>query len=235
MDLTHILYAIFSGIIPALLWLWFWLREDNLHPEPRSVVMKAFIGGMVAIIFVIPLQFMATEYISDQRSLYIVWAFIEEIIKLLAAYVFALRTRFLDEPIDDLIYLITTALGFAAIENTFYIFGILSRGDYIGSIVTGNLRFIGATLVHVVASAIIGYAAARTFYYHRLVRTIAITAGIFIAGGLHALFNLNIMNANTAGKLKVFGVVWICTIIIMLLFERIKKLSYKKESVQKTT
>ena len=229
MDLTHVLYSILAGVIPACLWLWFWLREDNLRPEPRSIIVRAFIGGMLAVIVVIPLQFAAQEFVKDQKSLFIIWAFIEEIIKLLAAYFFALRTRYADEPIDDVIYLITTALGFAAIENTFYVFGVLSRGDVIGSIVTGNLRFIGATLVHVVASAIIGYAAARTFYRSPMVRTAFITCSIFIAGGLHAIFNLNIMSANSADKLKIFGVVWACTIIIMFLFEKIKRITYKHE------
>ncbi|TSC78743.1 MAG: hypothetical protein G01um101429_699 [Parcubacteria group bacterium Gr01-1014_29] len=36
--------------MPALIWLFFWLRED-LHPEPKRLLTKAFAAGAVAIPF----------------------------------------------------------------------------------------------------------------------------------------------------------------------------------------
>jgi RsiW-degrading membrane proteinase PrsW (M82 family) len=53
MDFTIIAYALLSGILPALLWLWFWLKEDNLHPEPRSLLIGSFIAGMIVVVFAI--------------------------------------------------------------------------------------------------------------------------------------------------------------------------------------
>lgn len=43
-----ILLAFVIGVLPALLWLWFWLHEDSLHPEPRRVIVITFIIGMIA-------------------------------------------------------------------------------------------------------------------------------------------------------------------------------------------
>lgn len=224
MDYLHVLYAGLAGILPAMLWLWFWLREDSLHPEPKKTIAKAFIGGMLAMLAVLPLQFLTNKLVDDQTVKYVIWAFLEEVLKFLFVYITALRTREVDEPIDDLIYLVTGALGFAALENTFYILNEVGNGGYISSIVTANLRFIGASLVHVVASAVIGYAAARTFYKKSYVRAAAISFAIVVATVLHSIFNLNIMTGNSVDKLKVFGFVWLGVIIILLLFERIKSL-----------
>ena len=51
MDIMSPAYALLSGVLPALLWLWFWLKEDNLHPEPRKVIARTFISGAIAVIF----------------------------------------------------------------------------------------------------------------------------------------------------------------------------------------
>ena len=47
---AYLAYAAIGGMLPALFWLWFWLQEDKLHPEPRSRIMLAFLGGMVGFI-----------------------------------------------------------------------------------------------------------------------------------------------------------------------------------------
>lgn len=224
MNFTHITFAAMAGILPSLLWLWFWLREDNLNPEPRSIVARAFIAGMTAMILVLPFQLFADHFINETTPKYILWAFIEEVMKLLVVYLVAWRTRELDEPIDDIIYIITCALGFAALENTFYILNTISRGDIFNSIVTANMRFIGATLVHVVSSTCIGYMAARTFYMSNLLRAFWITLGIILATAFHSFFNLNVMSGDIVSKMKIFIYVWICVIVILLLFERIKLL-----------
>lgn len=224
MNFTHIIFAVLAGILPSLLWLWFWLREDNLNPEPRSVVARAFIAGMTAMILVLPFQLVVEQYINVTAQKYVLWAFIEEVMKLLVVYIVAWRTRDLDEPIDDIIYIITGALGFAALENTFYILNIISKGDIFNSIVTANMRFIGSTLVHVVCSACIGYMAARTFYMRNILRAFWITIGIVLATAFHSFFNLNILSGDIVSKIKIFAYVWVCVVVILLLFERIKLL-----------
>ena len=41
--------ALTFGILPALLWLWFWLHEDRLHPEPRKTIMFMFLSRNVIV------------------------------------------------------------------------------------------------------------------------------------------------------------------------------------------
>ena len=51
-----IFYALLGGILPALIWLAFWLREDYKHPEPRGLILRTFLLGMGAVILVLPFQ-----------------------------------------------------------------------------------------------------------------------------------------------------------------------------------
>jgi RsiW-degrading membrane proteinase PrsW (M82 family) len=52
--------------------------------------------------------------------------------------------------------MITGALGFAAIENMYYIIDYIHNYKYLQSLVDGGYRFIGATLLHIITSAAIG-------------------------------------------------------------------------------
>src|SRR3989338_8884233 len=149
MSFQTIVVAFLGGILPALLWLWFWLKEDRLHPEPRSMIIRTFIAGMIAVPLVLPLeQFVQKQYILETLLVVFLWSFIEEIFKWGAALFSALDTKEYNEPIDAVIYLITASLGFAAMENTFFLVSSISNSGFVTSFVSGNLRFIGATLLH---------------------------------------------------------------------------------------
>ena len=37
LNLTMSLFALIGGFVPALVWLWFWLKEDKQKPEPKGV------------------------------------------------------------------------------------------------------------------------------------------------------------------------------------------------------
>lgn len=218
-----LLFALFGGILPALLWLVFWLREDRLHPEPRRFILYVFLGGMLAVPLVLPLEEFTGRYLAG-TSLFIVWAFIEEGMKLGAAYAVVLRRREVDEPIDAVMYMVTAALGFAALENTLFLLDPFANGEIFVGIMTGNLRFLGATLLHVLSSSMIGLAMALSFYRNKRLRHRAVFAGLILAIFLHSLFNFLILN-NASGKvLVVFAGVWVGVIVLLLLFEKIKQI-----------
>ncbi|MDO8430514.1 MAG: PrsW family glutamic-type intramembrane protease [Candidatus Taylorbacteria bacterium] len=222
-----ILYALLAGVLPALLWLWFWLREDNLHPEPRSLITKSFLGGMVAVALAVIFEKYAFDIISDQVYRYITWAAIEEIVKFMAVALIALHSRHMDEPIDAMIYCISVALGFSALENALFILSPLDSGHIMRGIVTGNMRFIGATLVHTVCSAIIGFMIGITYYKNVFWKTLALVLGLILAIVLHAGFNLSIIDETVTNTLKVFSWVWIAVVILIILFEEIKSVREK--------
>ena len=223
MQSTYFAIAFLSGLIPALFWLWFWLREDKARPEPKILIGTAFIAGMLIVPLVLPLQQFAMQRFQGDNLIF-VWVIIEEVLKYSAALIVVLWNKAVDEPIDTIIYMITIALGFSALENALFIFNPLTDGHYVDSFITGNFRFLGATLLHVLASGTVGIAMALSFYKKSLVKVTVATLGLFMAIILHALFNFFIMDASGETVLGVFMFVWMGIIVLFILFEKVKLL-----------
>ncbi len=226
MNFESIAYALLLGVLPALLWLWFWVQEDNLHPEPRSILILTFVAGALTVIATIFIEHFISILFSGDALIttrYVLWAATEEISKLVTVIIIAMGSREMDEPIDAMIYCITAALGFAALENSLYIFTHLSNGDMTAGLISGNVRFMGATLLHVVSSASIGFMIGLAMYKNALIRTISLMVGVILATTLHTSFNLSIIGVKSDTEvLKIFGWVWGAIIILLILFEEIK-------------
>src|SRR3990167_4202899 len=225
-----ILYTLLGGILPALVWLLFWLREDYKHPEPRALLLKAFLFGMLAVLLVIPFQKLTQSLVLNSTALaLLIWTAFEELFKLGAAYFGGMRSVEDNEPLDPLIYMITAALGFAALENAMFLVepllneSVLSQSFFL----TGNLRFIGASLLHVVASGIVGASLAFTFYKSFSIRLVAVVSATLIAIIFHTLFNLMIIELGGMGMLYALLSVWVGVILLLLTFERVKTIAPK--------
>lgn len=224
MDITVVLYALIGGIVPALIWTWFWVQEDAKHPEPKQLIIAAFLVGMVAVATVIPLQKLAMVFLSG-TAMVIAWAAIEEVVKFALAYFTVLAHKANDEPIDALIYMITVALGFAAAENALFLMDPIANSSFVESLLTGNFRFLGATLLHVLASSVIGLAMGLSFYKRPLTRFWYVTAGLILAVILHGAFNFFILKSTGNELMRVFAFVWIGLILLLIAFEHIKRIT----------
>ena len=220
-----IAYALLGGILPAVIWLAFWLREDSKNPEPKGLIFKTFLGGMCAVILVLPFQRIVDNYFPGLGLVeYTLWAILEEGFKFGFAYFVAISCQYDDEPIDPMIYMITAALGFVALENTLFIANPLLQQDILGAVATGSLRFVGASLLHIVSSSSIGIAYALSFYKSDLNRRISVFFGFVAAVFFHTAFNLFIVNQSSLGTFQVFGTVWAGVTILLLFFEWVKKI-----------
>lgn len=223
-------YAILGSIIPVIIWLWFWLKEDP-HLEPRRILIATFFGGMLAVPVALLWEIIAVKgigYLGFSVSnsfpflLLFLWAGIEEYVKYKAASLIALHRPGFDEPIDAPIYLITAALGFAAFENVIFLFNAFREAPMLG-LITGQLRFLGATLLHVTASGIVGISIAYSFF-HPASRKRNVFGGLFTATILHTLFNFFILKQGGDNALTIFIGIWIVAIIILMFLERVKRL-----------
>jgi protease PrsW len=253
--LITIFLAFISGVIPALIWLYFWTTEDKKNPEPKSMLALAFIGGMVAVFVSLFLEkylfglglknLFYTDFLEhllswfdsiakqngvllDKVLLVVIFApVIEELTKFIMAYILVLRSSADDEPLDPMIYLITTALGFAAIENMLFLINPFENGDIILSIFTGNMRFVGATLLHVISSATIALFISFHFFGSKLKKMWFTLLGIVCSIILHGVFNF-FMIGNQNSSIIALELIWITVIIILLAFEKIKKIRLEK-------
>lgn len=224
--LQSITYASIGGIIPCLFWLVFWLREAHETPEPPRIILACFIGGMLSTIIVFPFQWLVTLFFENGSIPSItLWAFTEEIVKFGVCWFIALRTRFEVRPIDAVIYMVTVALGFAALENTLYLISPLLEGDALTSLLTGNMRFIGATLLHTLSSAVIGVFIAFAFYKKPHLKEEYMLIGLIAAGVLHTLFNFFIINGSGAQTFMVFASVWLLIMMLIVVLEKVKTIT----------
>lgn len=243
-SLSVFVYASLGGLLPALLWLWFFLKEDSQRPEPKWLIMAGFMAGMVAVLLALPAEMLAKCVASgtwpapsSEQGLLtfcsglpddpiFLWAAIEEILKYGLVLAVVLWRRAVDEPIDAMIYLITVALGFAAFETALFLMHPFGNGDITQGILTGNLRFMGAALLHTLASAVVGFMIAIAFYRSYWVQALSLCTGLILATVLHALFNHHIIVSSGERTSLVFFTVWIGIVAIFLMFEKAKRVTF---------
>jgi len=225
---TTLGYAFIGGLLPAFIWLYLILKEDASHPEPRSLIALTFIVGMVAILPAASLQDYAKEHLTSDFSIYTAWALIEEVLKYAVVAALILWRNAVDEAPDYVIYMITAALGFAAAENMLFIFSSFSNGGFIDGFSTGNVRFLGSSLLHVVASATIGFALAFSTRLRPNWRLVAAALGLILATALHTAFNMLIMNKDTT--LAALFLVWTTAVVFFAAFEVLKYFQYRNLS-----
>ncbi|MBI3573752.1 PrsW family intramembrane metalloprotease, partial [Candidatus Kaiserbacteria bacterium] len=191
-------------------------------PEPRLLLLLAFATGMLAVLITLPIEAVSAQYIPLGFLLILAWAATEEIAKFVLAWITVLRRSAVDEPIDNPVYLITVALGFATLENAFFLFTPIAQKGFFGWFVTGDLRFIGATLIHVLCSSLIGGALALAHYGERREKILYGGVGVILAIALHTTFNSLIISTGAGSVLVVFMGVWVGIVFLLLALERVK-------------
>jgi protease PrsW len=223
--------ALAGGITPALLWLWFWHREDSQNPEPAYLIFLAFIAGMMTVALVIPMQKFAATLIVGSMATFVAWSFIEEIMKYLVARITVLKNVEVNEPIDVVMYMVTIALGFAAVENALFLLSPLAGENILETVLTGNLRFVGATLLHVLSSAVVGIALAISFYKPKKIQILYALSGVILAAILHSGFNILILNTSDEHLFRTFALVWVGVVAVLALLEFVKRIRRKYKNI----
>ena len=222
-----IVIPLILGLLPSFAWLAFYLLEDLRHPEPKRLIFYTFLAGAFITVFVLQFQILINNWLSSANIetyssfAFVLFALVEEFFKFFAAFLVMKKSRDLDEPIDPMIYMIVSALGFSAVENVASVFrstdGLLGAGP----IETTTLRFVGATLLHTLSSGVIGYywglSVARRMKFWR-----AIIGSLAIATLLHAIFNYFIIRFDEITIPILFLV--IVGFFILSDFEKLKKL-----------
>lgn len=133
MQIAGFLISFISGSVPMLLYagLLYWL--DRYEREPLKMLLGTFLWGSIIAaagsLFIntitgLGLQLVTrSEYIADVSVSAFVAPVTEESLKGLAVFlVFAIFSSEFNSVMDGIIYAGITALGFAATENTYYIF-----------------------------------------------------------------------------------------------------------------
>jgi len=240
--LSYTLYIVF-GILPSLIWLNFYLRRD-VGPEPKLMILKIFCYGMLATI---PAIFLETAIFGEFSKLnfsssvifilniFLGVALVEESLKFLAVKFGVLKNPEFDEPVDAMIYMITAALGFAAVENVLILLNLKPLSEIFG---VSLFRFLGATFLHTLSSGICGFFIGLSFfdtpegprqggaYGAGRRRWKLVSLGLVLAILLHGFYNFYIMKGEGSLKILIpFLLLTIAAIFVSFGFKKLRKLA----------
>jgi protease PrsW len=195
--------TITSAIVPSLLLLWYFYKRD-LNPEPRGVLIKTFILGILMVplvmLFGLPLRLLNPQLNHHMLAgLYyaVVYAAVpEEFFKFLVVTRYSARNPAFNEPMDGVVYGAAASLGFAALENVIYVL----QGGWISAVA----RALTAVPSHACFGAILGYYVGQSRFNSE--RKISAWWGLLAAIMLHALYNFPLLSLtkmadNASGKL----------------------------------
>ena len=148
-------------ILPSILIVLFFVKSDKFK-EPTKEIIKVFFLG---IFITIPAYYLNT-YLSEiwystnasegLISSFLTAAPVEEGLKLSVLYFFVYRMKDFNEPIDGIVYGVTVSLGFATLENIYYVY-LLADYFETTSMTLAILRSFSAIPAHAVFGIFMGY------------------------------------------------------------------------------
>jgi len=216
------------GFLPSLVWLSFYLRED-VKPEPKKLILLVFFLGFISTLPAFFFQFLflkfllstsISSYFFDFLKYFFIVAFIEEFFKFFVVATFIFGHPEFEEKVDAMIYMIVSGLGFAAAENILVSLNLVSFKEILG---VSILRFLSATFLHALSSAIFGYFVA--LYYFRGKKWLRLSLGFLLATFLHGLYNFSIIKIEKEWQIVFpFFLLILSAIIVSFLFQRLKKI-----------
>ena len=148
-------------ILPSLLIVTFFVKSDRF-PEPTNQIIKIFIYG---ILICFPAFFLNSALIDVYSSTgisdglissFLSAAPVEEVLKFTVLYSLVYKMKDFNEPIDGIVYGVTVSLGFATLENIYYVYVLNDYFDT-SSQSLAVLRSFSAIPAHGVFGAVMGY------------------------------------------------------------------------------
>lgn len=195
-----ILAVIALAMAPGLFWLWFFYTKDRLNPEPKHLIAKTFLWG---VFLIFPVALVQLPFFIN-GSEWFVFTVVAPVTEEYGKYLVVRRSVYnhpeFDEPIDGIIYAATAALGFASLENVFYLLtAYLAPPDTLGFgedisrssvfLLVFGLRALLSVPGHALWSALWGYALGFAKFSPPQKGIKLICTGLFLAILSHGIFN----------------------------------------------
>ena len=189
-----IVLLLLLACLPAYILGKYIYSKDN-NKEPKKLLKKIVIFGVLSSIPAIIGEMIFSHFFPEPDGLYgylfkyfIGVALIEEFCKFLPGYVIGIKGKEFDEVYDSIVYMAFSALGFALIENIFY---VLENG-----VVNGILRAILSVPGHIGYGVIMGYFLGIAYKNlkngDKIHYFLNILYGFFIAVICHGLYDFSI-------------------------------------------
>lgn len=201
--MTMILINTMLAIAPALFLLYYFYRKDTLRPEPKQLVFKALLLGILIVIPVGIIETLLSPITRGQPMIiyalvtgFGIAAVVEEGFKYFVVTRWIVPNKAFDETTDGIVYTIAASMGFALFENIMY--------SYQAPVSTALLRGFTAVPLHAIASGIMGYYIGA----NKFDKNISRSRGLFLAIMIHGLYDFFLMSETLLAFLIV-PVLWI--------------------------
>ena len=216
-----------ATILPSILIILFFVYSDRFK-EPRGEVLKVFFYG---ILITIPAYFLNTYldafWYNNFRvnegliSSFLTAAPVEEGLKLSILYFFVYKMKDFNEPIDGIVYGVTASLGFATLENFYYVY-LLADYFETSSMTLAILRSFSAVPAHAVFGVFMGYFFMKYAFIKKGDNLLFAFVVPFVLHGCYNLFA-------SSNFIVSLGLVLVSWVIALRMFSRLKKTQKKKK------
>lgn len=162
-----ILTLLALALAPGAAIVFYIYNKDKHEREPVSLLFRAFVFGMLSVLLTFILTSLAEQFFSlDQSNLldlalyaFVMVAFIEEGSKFFFVRNFLFTHKEFNEPFDGIVYAVMVGIGFATLENIFYVLD--------GGVEVGILRMFTAVPAHATFAVVMGFFLGKAKFEHR--------------------------------------------------------------------
>ena len=223
LSLEQTLFYVTIAVFPAIFFMIYIYRNDSKEKEPPLLLLKCIIGGLLSVPVAIIL-----EMISEQVVFYLLEnvvtatrvnygiltaifvGLIEEGSKFFFLYRFTWKDKAFNYRFDGIVYAVFVSLGFAALENVFYVFNYGTGVALQRALLTipGHMSFA------VYMGLYYGHARVAEALNSPDVKSLNLKASYAFAVLLHTIFDATLMVESEIGLIFFFIFIVILDIIV---------------------
>ena len=217
------LFIYLATVIPPII-LGIIIWKSDKFPEPNKVIYKVFYWGCLICVpayflntWLFTLWWQETRVSEAIISSFLTAALVEEGLKFSVLYFLVYRLKEFNEPMDAIVYGVTVSLGFATLENIYYVF----HKNVSDAMIVAILRAFTAIPGHAMDGVIMGYFFGRYVFVNKNKLFYAFLFPYL----LHSIYNFLTFSETL---LPVFTIVFFGWFIALYLLNIQKKLQQKK-------
>lgn len=229
-------FLIVISVLPSILYMRMVYKKDKIEKEPVGLIIKLLIFGGLSVIPIGFFEFFLDEFVKNfvNENLFTLYNFIqaffavalvEEGIKFIILKLATWRNNNFNYTFDGIVYAVAVGLGFATIENIFY---VLSTG-----VMTALLRAFISIPGHLTFGVLMGIFYSKSKVCERnndyLGKTKNMMLSLMIPLALHGFFDFFLLEKKVV-CLLLFGILLIS--IYVILFRSLNKYSNQDKKIE---
>ena len=209
-------------VLPSILIVLYFVKSDKFK-EPKNEILKVFFLGVIIAIPAYILNTYLGEFFYNNTkvsesiiSSFLTAAPVEEGLKLSVLYYFVYKMKDFNEPMDGIVYGICVSLGFATLENFYYVYLLDDHFVDTTPMFIAILRSFSAIPAHAVFGVFMGYFFMK---YSFIKKGDSLLFAFLVPFVLHGCYNL-FASSNFIVSLLLIIISWF---VALSMFSRLKK------------